>query len=334
MFRGEVCGLSVTSVNAILSSMASNITSRPAGGTLHLSLGTNAAPTGQGLLDQAKISTKPWTITTNNAALNFTTSKQLQSWTIKVTTGNDYTIDWGNGTYTTTTGNGADQVITKDYGSAATRNICFIMADYTKLLGFNCDSNQLSGTLPSFAACTNLVDFRCASNLFTGTLPSFAACTELVTFYCISNSFSGTLPSFAACTKLTSFGCYVNTFSGTVPSFPNTITGIQLNNNTFSGTLPSFANCTGLVYFSCHVNAFTDYTSQTIATTCTTWRCETNQFPATAINAMLANMVTNLASRPTGGTMNLSGVGNAAPTGQGITDKGLIAAKPWTVTTN
>jgi hypothetical protein len=33
-------------------------------------------------------------------------------------------------------------------------------------------------------------------------------------------------------------------------------------------------------------------------------------------------------------TLNLGGTGNAAPTGQGITDKQTLQARGWTVTTN
>jgi len=133
----------------------------------------------------------------------FTTSKQLQSWQIKVAAGASFSLTWGDGTTSTQVGDGVTTyTITKDYGSAATRKIWFNMSDYTKLITFNCASNSLSGSLPSFAACINMTYFNCNINSFTGTLPSFATCALLASFYVSINNFSGTLPSFATCTAL------------------------------------------------------------------------------------------------------------------------------------
>ena len=52
-----------------------------------------------------------------------------------------------------------------------------------------------------------------------------------------------------------------------------------------------------------------------------------------SVNAVLANFATNIYG---GGDqiLNLSGGTNAAPTGQGLTDKATLIAAGWTVTTN
>ena len=61
---------------------------------------------------------------------------------------------------------------------------------------------------------------------------------------------------------------------------------------------------------------------------------ENNLLTAAAVNAILANV--RAAGRVVGvRTMNLSGTGNAAPTGQGIDDAAYLRdTMGWTVTTN
>jgi len=215
-------------------------------------------------------------------------------------------------------------------------------ADYcTSLVGFYCHYNSFSGTLPSFAACTSLAYFHCYDNSFSGTLPSFAACTSLNDFSCNSNSFSGTLPSFAACTSLVNFYCHYNSFSGTLPSFAacTSLNIFYCYSNSFSGTLPTFVACTSLVNFNCNYNSFSGYDAGGFTTQIglTMLDARGNAIIAAAdINQILADLVTSssLGGR-VGCTVKLEGGTNAAPTGQGITDKDTLnAIDGWTVTTN
>ena len=239
-------------------------------------------------------------------------------------------------------GTGTHFYFQNDAGKKLTGQFITDFTDHcTGLTDFRCHVNSFSGTLPSFAACTGLTRFYCYDNSFSGTLPSFAACTGLTSFYCYVNSFSGTLPSFAACTGLTYFNCYDNSFSGTLPSFA-ACTGLTYFNcydNSFSGTLPSFAACTGLTYFNCYVNSFSGYEAGGFATqiNLATVDMRTNAITAAAdINAILADLRTSsgLANR-VACTVKLEGGTNAAPTGQGITDKTFLnAIEGWTVTTN
>lgn len=55
-------GAAITNTNQIL---AEAVASGVSGGTLDLSGGTNAAPTGQGLIDKATLILAGWTVTTN-----------------------------------------------------------------------------------------------------------------------------------------------------------------------------------------------------------------------------------------------------------------------------
>lgn len=58
-------GNALASVNEILSSLVADPVALAADGTLDLSGGTNAAPTGQGITDKATLIAAGWTVTTN-----------------------------------------------------------------------------------------------------------------------------------------------------------------------------------------------------------------------------------------------------------------------------
>ncbi|MCX6223222.1 MAG: hypothetical protein NTV01_00460, partial [Bacteroidia bacterium] len=146
----------------------------------------------------------------------------------------------------------------------------------------------------------------------SGSIPSLTANTILQVFKVNSNQLTGSIPSLTANTALVNFDC------GT---------------NQLSGTLPAISACTALVTFNCNNNAFTDYAGGTVSATLGTFNANTNQLPASAVNAILAAFVA--AGRSSGTrVLNLGGTGNAAPTGQGVTDKDTLVSRGWTVTVN
>ena len=125
-------------------------------------------------------------------------------------------------------------------------------------------------------------------------------------------------------------GTYTVRWFTTTPANLQTFNG---SGNQLAGTIPSFAASTGLVTLRLDNNSFTAYTSGAIALTCTTWRADINALPQASVDAALADMATNIGLRPVGGTMDLSGGTNAAPSAAGLVNKAIIAARPWTCTT-
>ena len=101
--------------------------------------------------------------------------------------------------------------------------------------------------------------------------------------------------------------------------------------NQLTGSIPSLTANTALQTFDCHGNQLTGYTGGGVSNTLSTFNASTNQLPAAAINAILADFV---AAGRVGGTIMLNGTGNAAPTGQGLIDKATLTGLGWTVTTN
>lgn len=205
-------------------------------------------------------------------------------------------------------------------------------ASCTALTTFYAAHNQFSGTLPSFSACTGLVDFSCAANPLTGTLPSFEACTKLAYFHAGACDFSGTMPSFATCPNLSVCDLNKANFSGALPSFAaNTkLKNFWCNLNQLSGTIPSFADCTMLETWHGDSNQFTDYIAGSFATQgkLAELHLNINRLPQSAIDAILADLVTslNISGRVTC-EVNLSGAGNAAPSNPtGLANKATLVA--------
>jgi len=97
--------------------------------------------------------------------------------------------------------------------------------------------------------------------------------------------------------------------------------------------------CTNLTNFHCHTNSFSGYDAGGFATQIglTVLDARWNAITVAAdINEILADLVTSSAlGGRVGCTVKLEGGTNAAPTGQGATDKATLnAIEGWTVTTN
>ena len=96
----------------------------------------------------------------------------------------------------------------------------------------HCNSNQLTGSIPSLSANTALTIFYCYNNQLTGSIPSLSANTSLTSFYCYSNQLTGSIPSLSANTALTIFYCNNNQLTGfSGGSVSDTLGDFQALNN-------------------------------------------------------------------------------------------------------
>ena len=217
------------------------------------------------------------------------------------------TVSWkfGSGIEKTTMFSGA--VATKK-----NEKLTFWISDPSKLTIVSCYSNQLTGGIPSITTNTALTTFDFGDNQLTGGIPSFANNTLLTTCYFNDNQLTGNIPSLATNTALTTFYCY---------------------DNQLTGSIPSLANNAALTIFRCYNNQLTGYAGGLVSNTLGDFQAQNNLLTTTAVNALLSAFVA--ANRTTGTrTLNLGGSGNAAPTGQGLTDKATLISRGWTVTTN
>ena len=146
-------------------------------------------------------------------------------------------------------------------------------------------------------------------------------------------TFPTTASGAPAITVLYAFNCNITgvanlsglavNFGGAVHLYGNPLlTGV---------TLPSTSNSvTQLFFYNCAMTGL-DITPLTGTLNGLAIRLENNNMNATNVNQLLIDLDTK---GWTGGILNTSGTGNAAPTGAGITARTNLIGKGWTVTTN
>lgn len=203
----------------------------------------------------------------------------------------------------------------------------------TELQEIQCGNNLLSGSLPTISSLVNLTVFHCFTNQFSGSIPAFPSSIASVSLH--TNQFTGSIPSLTTCTDLNTFHCFTNQLTGSIPNLSSNINLVDFRcqTNQLTGSIPNLSTCTQLTTFLCDNNQLTNFTGGSVSNTLGYFQAHNNQLPSSAINAILAAFV---AANRTSGTriLNLSGAGNVAPTGQGITDKVTLISRGWTVLTN
>lgn len=143
---------------------------------------------------------------------------------------------------------------------------------------------------------------------------SLLANTALIDFRCNSNNLTGSIPDLSAHAALANFRC---------------------QSNNLTGSIPDLSANTALATFYCGNNQLTGWGGGTVSATLGNFQAQNNLLPAAAVNAILAAFVAAGRTSASGTCiLNLGGTGNAAPTGQGITDKATLVSRGWTVTTN
>lgn len=200
----------------------------------------------------------------------------------------------------------------------------------------NWGSKTLHGEIScaEFEKMTGLTSLTLTSNDFTGKFPNLAQATGLTAVAIQGNHFTGPLPSLSSNTSLLTLYVSNNQLSGSIPSLSNNtlLTGCNLNGNLFTGNIPDLSNNTALTSFDCSVNQLTGWVGGTVSVTLGSFSALNNLLDAATVNALLAAFVS--AGKNSGTRiLNLGGT-NAAPTGQGLTDKATLQGRGWTVTTN
>jgi len=116
------------------------------------------------------------------------------------------------------------------------------------------------------------------------------------------------------------------------------ITGISANSSSFGYPIPDISDCVNIIYVRMNNNTLRIYTAGTFTTqkNLTEIDLSNNYIEESSVNQLLIDVLSNYRSRSNSlvGTINLSGVNNAAPTGDGLTAKTALVAAGWTVTTN
>lgn len=212
-----------------------------------------------------------------------------------------------------------------------------------KLLRY--EQNKVTGSIPSLTALPNLITYLCDRNSLTGQIPNLNNNLQLVTFFCYANQLTGPIPNLSNNSQLKQFYCHLNSLTGVIPSlsFNIDLKDFACRNNLLSGSIPTLSGLNNLEFFTCRSNQITGFNSGPVSNTVGQFEAHFNQLPSSSINNILSAFVA--AGRTTGNAtsitpgfnsciINLGGVANGLPTGQGITDKATLISRGWTVTTN
>jgi len=197
------------------------------------------------------------------------------------------------------------------------------LGDFRKLTHLYMQSNSITGSIPAeIQNLVSLVQFKCSGNGSLGGSipPEIGKLTLVSNFEASSCNLSGAIPDeLGNCTLLENITLWDNNLSGEIPAI--------------------LAGLTSLYYLNLKINAFSSYASGAFESLIVMTKCDLYNnaiTSATDINEIFADLVINeAAGSPTRNCIvDLSGGTNAAPTGQGITDKNALIAAGWTVTTN
>lgn len=201
---------------------------------------------------------------------------------------------------------------------------------------FICSVNQLTGVIPSLSALPILRGFICGVNQLTGSIPSVSNNPLLLVLYCNTNSLTGSIPSLSNNGQLLHFWCYDNQLTGSIPSLSNNpnLTTFYCFNNALTGSIPDLSNNANLADFRCYGNQITGFNGGSVSNSLGIFRAESNQLTSTAVNAILAAFVAAGRTSANGTCiLDLSGTGNAAPTGQGLADRQTLRDRGWRTVT-
>jgi hypothetical protein len=179
-------------------------------------------------------------------------------------------------------------------------------------------SSYTNSTAPLLTDHPNCVGFVYSGNNVTGNIQPIPP--RISTFWCDRNFHTGSIPSLAGdLFDLWQFNCQN-----------------QRGTTKLSGNIPNLANATKLSLFWCDGNQLTGFaTGGSVPSSLGNFQANNNLLTSAAVNAILAAFVA-AGRTSTSGTciLNLGGTGNAAPTGQGLTNKTTLISRGWTVTTN
>jgi hypothetical protein len=216
----------------------------------------------------------------------------------------------------------------------------------TTLVTVNINNSSLTGSNLNLSALTNLTSLSIHANLLSGAFPILptGANSKLITINLGQRitRFTGTPPLLTDHPACTSLAYSNNDVTGPIQdlSVRPTLTNFWCTGCLHTGNIPNLSSNTALAVFRVSgqrgTTKLTGFAGGTVSATLGDFWADSNQLPAAAVDAILAAFVAagRVKTATNTCTLNLGGTGNAAPTGQGITDKATLESRGWTVTTN
>ncbi|MFA5053116.1 MAG: hypothetical protein WC565_03595 [Parcubacteria group bacterium] len=133
----------------------------------------------------------------------FATNDASQSWIVTASVGSTYTIDWGDGTVDSYTGNGANQTHVHNYAAAGVYLVRWAFANPAAVTYFNGTGNSvLTGDIGDLAGMTGMQYLRLYSTAVTGDIGDLAGMTGMRHLLLYSTAVTGDIGDLAGMTGM------------------------------------------------------------------------------------------------------------------------------------
>ena len=211
------------------------------------------------------------------------------------------------------------------------------VSDFTNLQEIKCQEHDLI-QVNGYADNPNIKIVLISGNLLSGSIPDITGMSSLERFYVTVNQFTGTFPDISENPNLQVINVGDNNLTGTLPDisaigYPS-LFRFNAYDNSFTGAIPDMVNIPKLDLMYINNNNLTDFTGSFPITLRRVF-ANNNNLTQTAVDNILqaivnANRTTEMAKT----VVNIGGTGNSAPSAAGITNRGILRARGWTVFTN
>jgi Leucine-rich repeat (LRR) protein len=164
------------------------------------------------------------------------------------------------------------------------------------LTNFQCNDNNLTGSIPSLNTNSKLQIFTCQNNSLTGTIPSLSNMPSLSAFVCYNqkgtNKLKGSIPSLSANSVLDNFSCSDNQLTGIIPNLNNNpfLNSFNCGNNQITGNIPSLSANTFLETFYCYNNQLTGYAGGGVNPALNIFNATANALTRSAVDSIIGDV--------------------------------------------
>ncbi len=243
------------------------------------------------------------------------------------------TIDWGDGNTTAATGASSTKY-SNDYTAAGTGTYNIVIYGRTKnITDFRCFNEPISIDIAQFRRLTNLTYLYLFGDSTTGDIANFSGLTLLTYLDISDNSITGDIANLSELTSLTRLSLYGTSVSGDITNLSGltSLTYLDLYGTSVSGDITNLSGLTSLTYSDISSSSIDTYTQGTLPD----WEgtaiyIQDLGLDVTEVSDFLVDL-DNATGSPGNGTLNISGT-NAIPNAAGLTAKGNLEGKGWTVT--
>ena len=220
------------------------------------------------------------------------------------------TIDWGDGNTTTVTGASSTKY-SNDYTAAGTGTYNIVIYGRTKnITDFWFALEPISGDIAQFKRLTNLTKLNLFRTSISGDIANLSGLTLLTDLVLNETSVSGDIANLSGLTSLIDLGLADTSVDGDIAN------------------LSGLTSLTTLALFDASVDTYTQGTLPDWEGTLIL--IQDLGLDVTEVSDFLVDL-DNATGAPGNGTLNISGT-NAIPNAGGLTAKGNLEGKGWTVT--